>query len=67
MWGQEIFNAVEEFLNTRNIIRSTFKYRNPESSEYSERDFNPFQLKRIVEEMGFKARVGPGAIQCSGV
>jgi SAM-dependent methyltransferase len=57
-WGQEIYRAADVFLKD-NIwpLPAKFKYRNPETGEFPELEFNPYYLKRLLKELGYKARV----------
>jgi 2-polyprenyl-3-methyl-5-hydroxy-6-metoxy-1,4-benzoquinol methylase len=68
MWGEEIYNAVEAFIKGERIETCpAFKYRNPKTGEFPERDFNPFQLRKTIEQIGFKAKVSIGPIQRAGI
>jgi len=58
MAGNEIFRATEEYLREGKIKRKPlFKFRNPETGEYEEFEFNPFQLTRTIERFGFRGRI----------
>ena len=37
--------------------KPAFRFRNPETGEYNEFEFNPYQLKRKLEQIGVSARV----------
>jgi hypothetical protein len=56
--GDEIFRAVEEYL-ARGRIRQkpAFKFRNPETGEYQEFEFNPYQLKKELKKIGFQGKI----------
>lgn len=58
MWGEELYKAVDNFLN-KGILPEPpkFKYRNPKSGDYAELEFNPYYVKKLLEKIGYKARV----------
>ena len=58
MWGEELYRAVEDFLN-KGILTKTpkFKYRNPKTGDYAEVEFNPYYLKNVLNKLGFKAYI----------
>lgn len=58
MTGNELFKATRQYLKEGKIKRKpAFKFRNPETGEYEEFEFNPYQLKRTVEKFGFQGRI----------
>ena len=60
LYGAHIFSAVEEYIENREILnKSKFKYRNPETGEYPEFEFNPYKLKNELLDLGFDAKVIP--------
>jgi ubiquinone/menaquinone biosynthesis C-methylase UbiE len=55
MFGDEIFEAVEKFEKTGRIPdRPKFRYRNPMTGEFPEREINPIRLKVMLREKGFE-------------
>ena len=58
MAGDEIFKVVDEYL-ARGRIRQkpAFKFRNPETGEYQEFEFNPYQLKKELKNFGFQGKI----------
>jgi len=60
MYGTEIYEAVEEFEKSGVISgRPKFRYRNPMTGEFPERELNPFTLKCLLKEIGFEVRFIP--------
>ena len=60
MFGNEIFEAVEKFEKTGKIpARPKFRYRNPMTGEFPEREINPFRLKTMLIKRGFEASFIP--------
>ena len=60
MFGNEIFEAVEKFEKTGKIpARPKFRYRNPMTGEFPEREINPFRLKMMLIKRGFEASFIP--------
>jgi len=60
MFGNEIFEAVEKFQKTGRIAaRPKFRYRNPMTGEFPEREINPFRLKMMLIKRGFEASFIP--------
>ncbi len=58
MYGGEIFRAVNQYLKEGRIIdKPTFKFREPTTGYYPEREFNPFALKKNITKFGFKAKI----------
>ena len=58
MTCNEIFRATEEYLKEGKIKRKpVFKFRNPETGEYEEFEFNPYKLKRKMERFGFHGKI----------
>ena len=54
MFGDEIYRAVNEFKNDGVISeRPKFRYRNPVTGEFPEREINPFSLKEMMKRVGF--------------
>ena len=54
MFGDEIFNAVDEFRKSGTFPkRSFFGYRNPITGEFPEKDINPLKLKKALKTKGF--------------
>ena len=59
MYGDEISQAVESYLRDGYVPdKPAYKFRDPVTGEYNEFEFNPYRLKRILEENGFVARIG---------
>src|SRR4030042_1416521 len=55
MFGNEIFEAVREYEKYGTISeRPKFRYRNPMTGEFPEKELNPFSFKWVLEEMGFE-------------
>ena len=60
MVGEEIFKAVEEFeKNGKLTQKSVFRYRNPITGEYPEREINPCSLKGMLQKLGFAVSFVP--------
>ncbi len=60
LFGKEIFEAVEEFERIGRISkRPEFRYRNPITGEFPERELNPFVLKMMLMKKGFKVSFIP--------
>ena len=58
LYGSQIIMAVEEYLREGKVLnKPKFKFRNPETGEYPEFEFNPFKLKKRLEEVGFSAKL----------
>lgn len=53
----EIIKAVPILLNGKRIKKPKFKYRNPLTGEYPEREINPLRLKKQLEKYGFKIKI----------
>lgn len=60
MFGQEIFQAIEDFENKGKIpSKSKFPYRNPITGEYPEKEINPFTLKHMLQKRDFEVSFVP--------
>jgi len=60
MFGKEIFNAVEEFDRVGEVLtRPEWRYRNPVTGEFPERELNPVELKRLLMNRGFRVSFIP--------
>ncbi len=60
MFGEEIFEAVEEFERLGQIsAHPEWHYRNPVTGEFPEREINPLDLKRLMQEIGFEVSLIP--------
>ena len=60
MFGNEIYKAVNEFQNSGKISEQPrFRYRNPMTGEFPEKELNPFTLKHTLEKEGFKVSFIP--------
>jgi ubiquinone/menaquinone biosynthesis C-methylase UbiE len=60
MFGEEIFNAVEDFEKNGKIPNiPKFRYRNPITGEYPEKEINPFALKEMLKRVGFDVSFVP--------
>jgi len=60
MYGNEIFEAIKELQENGKISnRPRFRYRNPVTGEFPERELNPFSLKRMLQKMGFEVSFIP--------
>lgn len=58
LYGDEIRKSVEEYLKTGKIRKHCcFKYRNPLTGEYPEREFNPFEIVKQLNERGFHTKL----------
>lgn len=58
--GNEIFEAIQEFEKSGLISeRPQFRYRNPMTGEFPEKELNPFTLKCMLEKIGFKVSFIP--------
>jgi len=58
MYGSEISKAVNQYLKEGKITdKPTFKFREPATGYYPERDFNPFALEKTITKFGFKAKI----------
>nr|MDO8100892.1 class I SAM-dependent methyltransferase [Candidatus Njordarchaeota archaeon] len=57
MYGEEIIEATEEFMNTGKIShKASFPYRNPFTGEFPELGINPFRLVGDMKRRGFRCR-----------
>jgi len=57
MYGDEIVDAVKEFISTGKVSRkASFPYRNPYTGEFPELGFNPFKLARSLKQRGFSCK-----------
>jgi SAM-dependent methyltransferase len=60
MFGNEIFEAIREFEEVGEVSkRPKFRYRNPMTGEFPERELNPFDLKMMLTKRGFKVSFIP--------
>jgi SAM-dependent methyltransferase len=60
MFGYEIFDAVETFEKTGTIpVEPGFRYRNPVTGEFPEKEINPVLLRTMLVERGFKTTFVP--------
>ncbi|MFC1631623.1 class I SAM-dependent methyltransferase [Candidatus Omnitrophota bacterium] len=60
MWGEEIFQAVGEYLSKGKITKKRdFMYVDPRQGALAEYEFNPFRLKQRIKKHGFRARLIP--------
>jgi SAM-dependent methyltransferase len=60
MFGSEIYKAIYEFEKSGVISeRPKFRYRNPMTGEFPEKELNPFTLKRVLEEMDYEVSFIP--------
>jgi ubiquinone/menaquinone biosynthesis C-methylase UbiE len=60
MFGDEIFKAVEGFEKNGKVSnKPAFRYRNPTTGEYPEKEINPFTLKHMLEKRGFEVSFAP--------
>lgn len=60
MFGDEIFKAVEDFEKNGKIAnKPAFRYRNPTTGEYPEKEINPFKLKHMLWKNGFEVTFTP--------
>jgi len=58
LYGKTIFIAVEEYLTEGRVLsKPDFKFRNPETGEYPEFEFNPYRLKNKLQKSGFSATI----------
>ena len=55
MFGDEIYKSIYEF-ETGGVIseRPKFRYRNPMTGEFPEKELNPFTIKCMLDKMGFE-------------
>jgi ubiquinone/menaquinone biosynthesis C-methylase UbiE len=60
MFGEEIFKAVEDFEKNGKVAnKPAFRYRNPITGEYPEKEINPFTLKKLLRGVGFEVSFIP--------
>ena len=60
MFGNEIYEAVREFEKSGVISdRPKFRYRNPMTGEFPEKELNPFNLKGVLRKIGFEVSFVP--------
>ncbi len=60
MFGVEILQAVRDFKETGKISkRPKFRYRNPITGEFPEKEINPFSFKKILERLEFEVSFVP--------
>lgn len=60
MYGNEIYESVIEFEETSVITHNpSFRYRDPEDGQVMELQINPFGLKKLIQNIGFNARIVP--------
>jgi len=60
MFGDEIYEALYEFERCGAIFeRPKFRYRNPVTGEFPEKELNPFTLKSMLEQTGFEVSFVP--------
>lgn len=58
LYGDAIRKSVEEYLINGKIRQHPyFKYRNPLTGEYPEREFNPMEIIRQLSQIGFNAKL----------
>ena len=60
MFGDEIYKSIYEF-ETGGVIseRPQFRYRNPMTGEFPEKELNPFTLKCVLKKIGFEVSFIP--------
>ena len=58
-WGNDIYNAVDNFIKTSELPkRIDFNFcREPKDGQYCERLYYPYELKKQIEDFGFKVKV----------
>ncbi len=57
-YGEELFTVVEEYLKKGYITKkSDYKYRDPISGACPERLTNPFEMKKRLNKIGFRAKI----------
>ena len=57
MWGEQIYREAERYLATGECRRITgFQYRNPETGEFQEFPFNPYELGNRLQSIGFTVK-----------
>ena len=60
MYGDEISRAVDQYVKEGKITnKPVFKFREPTTGYYPEREFNPFALKKTLQKFGFTAKILP--------
>jgi ubiquinone/menaquinone biosynthesis C-methylase UbiE len=60
MFGEEIFKAVEGFEKNGKVAnKPAFRYRNPITGEYPEKEINPFTLRKLLWGAGFEVSFTP--------
>lgn len=60
LFGNEIFEAIMEYEKTGEISKCPeFRYRNPMTGEYPEREINPFSLRMMLQKAGFEVSFIP--------
>lgn len=58
MWGEELYEAIDNFLNKGTLPKPPkFKFRNPKTGEYTELEFNPYHLKKLLKKIGYRSHV----------
>ena len=58
MYGNEISRAVNQYVKEGKITnKPVFKFREPTTGYYPEREFNPFALKKALQKFGFTAKI----------
>ena len=58
MYGQQILQAVDDYLQKGRVLnKPSFKFKNPETGEFNEFEFNPFRLKKQLEDNGFSVQI----------
>jgi ubiquinone/menaquinone biosynthesis C-methylase UbiE len=60
MFGDEIYKAIHEFEKSGVISdRPKFRYRNPMTGEFPEKELDPVTLKCVLKKMGFEVSFVP--------
>jgi len=60
MFGDEVFEAIKVFEEKGDVFkRPKFRYRNPVTGEFPEREINPFRLKKMLIKSGFEVSFIP--------
>jgi len=57
LYGNEIVRAVSSILKGQNFKSPKFKYRDPVTGNFPERELNPFKVLRTLKQTGFKCKI----------
>ena len=58
MWGDDIYEAVSKYLKKGQLTKGrTYKCRDPLTGEYNEVEYNPFNIKKKLENKGYSTNL----------